>query len=248
VLSSNENTRIELLTPLDEKIQVLEKFGLPVVLIIPFTKEFSKMDYQEFVEYVLLAKLKMKKMVIGYDHAFGRNREGHANQLKQLGKTHNFEVTVMEPYKVDDEIAGSRRIRQLLLEGKIELANRLLGRQYSVSGSVEKGESRGAELGFPTANIKTKNHNKLIPRKGVYAVDVKFERKLFKGMMNIGHRPTFNFDPLTLEVHIFNFSGLIYGSHLEIYFKRFIREEKKFNNSKELKNQILRDEEICREI
>jgi riboflavin kinase/FMN adenylyltransferase len=248
VLSSSENPRIELLTPLDEKIQILEKFGLPVVLIIPFTKEFSKMAYQEFVKDVLLEKLKMKKMVIGYDHAFGRNREGHANQLRQLGMTYNFEVTVMEPHKVDQEIASSSRIRQLLLEGEIQLANHLLGRKYSLIGIVEEGESRGTELGFPTANLRLQNHNKLIPRKGVYAVDVSFQGNLFKGMMNIGHRPTFNFDPLTLEVHIFNFSGLIYGTQLEVYFKKFIREEKKFSNKIELKNQILRDKEICKEI
>jgi riboflavin kinase/FMN adenylyltransferase len=206
------------------------------------------MDYQKFVEYVLIEKMKMKKMVIGYDHAFGRNREGHANQLKELGQMFDFKLTVMEPFTVENEIASSSRIRQLLLEGRIEQANRLLGRQYAISGKVEKGESRGTNLGFPTANLRLDNHNKLVPRKGVYAVDVQLDGKIFKGMMNIGHRPTFNFDPLTLEVHIFNFSGLIYGSRLEVYFKRYIREEKKFSSSVELQNQIKEDKEICKEI
>jgi riboflavin kinase/FMN adenylyltransferase len=145
-------------------------------------------------------------------------------------------------------VASSSRIRQLLSEGNIELANRLLGRNYSLSGIVEKGESRGKKLGFPTANLNPTDLNKLIPRRGVYAVDIKLNGDIFKGMMNIGHRPTFNFDPLTLEVHIFNFSGLLYGSKLEIVFKKFIREERKFENSQELKNQILKDKEICLKI
>ena len=248
VLSTGPQTRIELLTPLEEKIQILEMYGLPVLLVIPFTRDFSRLTYRNFVEQILLKKLKMKKMVIGYDHAFGRNREGHANQLKELGETHGFSVTVIEPHRIDNEVASSSRIRQLLSEGNIELANRLLGRNYSLSGIVEKGESRGKKLGFPTANLRPTDPGKLIPRRGVYAVDIRINGDNFKGMMNIGHRPTFNFDPLTLETHIFNFSGLLYGSKLEIVFKKFIREERKFDNSQELKNQILKDKEICLKI
>lgn len=245
VLTTRSDIQIELLTPLDEKIRILENLQLSTVLIIPFDKEFSRMKYQNFVKDILVNQLKVKKMVIGYDHAFGRNREGHPQQLKEMGKKYDFTVTVMKPFLIDGEVVNSTRIRQLLKDGEVKKTQKLLGRKYAITGIVERGNNRGKSLGFPTANLRCTNSHKLIPKRGVYAVDVSFQNKIYKGMMNIGYRPTFNFDPLTLEVHIFNFTGSIYDEQLEIQFKKFIRDEKKFQNITQLKNQILKDREIC---
>jgi riboflavin kinase/FMN adenylyltransferase len=237
--------RVELLTPLDEKLHILEKLGLSMIIVIPFTVEFSKMDYQDFVRQILIKKLRMKKMVVGHDHAFGRNRMGDSDHLKELGINLGFSVTVIEPYIIGSELISSSRIREFLHLTEMEKVKELLGRAYSLIGIVEKGENRGAALGFPTANIQPLQEDKLIPQRGVYAVDIVMAEKTYQGMMNIGHRPTFNFDPLTLEVHIFNFSGLIYGSTIEILFKKYIREEKRFSTKQELKEQISKDKEIC---
>lgn len=245
VLSPAGDRSVELLTPLEEKLRLLEKLGLPLITVLPFTREFSKTGYREFVTNILIKKLKMKKMVIGHDHTFGRNREGHAEQLEELGKSADFSVTVIQPFFLGKEIVSSSRIRQLLKSGEVEIANKLLGRKYSIQGIVEKGENRGTTLGFPTANIRPSSPNKLIPKKGVYAVEVELSGQRYRGMMNIGHRPTFNFDPLTLEVHIFNFSGLIYGESIEVSCKKFIREEMKFRNPEELKSQIEKDKKMC---
>ena len=245
VLVPRANHRIELLTPLEEKLKLLEKLGLSVIVVLPFTREFAKTGYREFVIDILLKKLKMKKIVIGHDHTFGRNREGHAEQLKELGKSAHFSVKVIQPFFLDDEIVSSSRIRQLLKTGEVETANKLLARKYSLLGRVEKGDNRGTALGFPTANIRPIDANKLIPKNGVYAVDIDLSGQQFSGMMNIGHRPTFNFDPLTLEVHIFKFSSLIYGERVEVQFKKFIREEIKFNNQDELKAQLEKDKKLC---
>jgi riboflavin kinase/FMN adenylyltransferase len=245
VLGNANKNSLELLTPLEEKLEILEAFGLPQVIVIPFTLEFSRMTYQDFVKEILLKKIRMKKIVIGYDHTFGRNREGHAEQLQKLGKSLGFKVTVMPPYYVGDEAVSSSHIRRYVKEGKMENARILLGRPYSLSGQVVKGENRGKQLGFPTANIQLADSAKLIPAKGVYAVNILFEGKKYSGMMNIGTRPTFNFDPLTLEVHIFNFSGLIYGFNLKILFKAFIRKEIKFSSPEKLQEQMRKDREQC---
>ena len=248
VIGNPKDHPIEILTPLEEKLEVLRDLGLPAVLVIPFTREFSQMNYKDFVKNILVEKLRIKKMVVGHDHAFGKNREGHPAQLKQLGSEFGFSVTVLDPFYLDGEIVSSSAIRNLLKKGDVSTAGKLLGRPYSLSGAVEKGDHRGRELGYPTANLEIKNPHKLIPHKGVYAVDVEHQQKINKGMMNIGNRPTFNFDPLTLEVHIFNFSGSIYGDELKIFFKKFIREEVKFENSEALKKQMLLDKKICMKI
>jgi riboflavin kinase/FMN adenylyltransferase len=245
VLQSSSGNHIQLLTPLQEKIEILQGMKLGVVVVIPFTREFSRMTYAEFVKNILLEKLRMKRMVVGYDHAFGRNREGHPAQLAELGAGLDFSVSVMDPYYIDDAAISSSRVRQFLEEGRVDMAGKYLGRAYKIPGRVERGENRGKKLGFPTANIKPRNQNKLIPRKGVYAVDILLKNEQYKGMMNIGHRPTFNFDPLTLETHIFNFSGLIYGSEIEILLKMFIRDERKFGSPEELKKQMTQDKEVC---
>ena len=237
--------KVELLTPLEEKLKILNDLRHPAVLVIPFTKEFSQISYRKFVEDILVNKLKLKKIVVGHNHAFGKNREGHSKQLKELGNLFNFSVTVIQPFYYEGDIVSSSRIRKSLSEGNVELAQQLLGRSYNIQGTVERGEQRGRIIGYPTANIKHTDPNKIIPHHGVYAVDIKLKNIRYKGMMNIGNRPTFNFDPLTLEVHIFNFTGSIYGEEIEIFFKKFIRKEKKFSTAEKLRSQIMKDKKIC---
>jgi len=248
VVGPRHGKQIQILTTLDEKLKLLEQYQLPAVLVIPFDREFSCMSYLEFVRDILVDRLQIKKMVVGHDHAFGRNRDGHIDRLQQLGEEFGFSVNVVPPYYQDDQIVSSTRIRQALNEGDVERANRMLGRYYSLSGKVEKGTRRGRILGFPTANIRVNHPLKLIPKKGVYAVDVLVGGERYKGMMNIGHRPSFNFDPLTLEVHIINFFDSIYEKNIEVEFKKYIREEKKFASPEELQEQLESDREICKNI
>jgi len=240
VVGSRDN-KVLLLTTLEEKLDILRQFGLDAVLVIPFTREFSQTGYREFVQDILVNRLHVSKMVVGHDHAFGRNREGHPEQLKAISREFGFTVKILEPYYVAGEIVSSTRIRNELLAGHVENAAELLGRVYSLRGVVGHGDRRGRELGYPTANIEVADPNKVIPKIGVYAVDVNLDSGNYSGMMSIGHRPTFNFDPLTLEVHIFNFIGSIYGENIEVRFKKFIRDEVKFENAEALKEQLLED-------
>lgn len=240
--------QLKILTTLDEKIALFEEAGIDLVQIIHFTKEFSKLSYIEFVENILVGKLKVRHMVIGHDHHFGRNREGGIDKLIELGKTHGFSVEEVPPLTVNGEIISSSVIREFLEEGNVEKSGELLGRNYSISGKVVKGDERGRDIGYPTANIQLDDADKVVPKRGVYAVDVIHENKVFKGMMNIGNRPTFNFDPLTLEVHIFNFQDSVYENILEIRFKKYIREEKEFSSVAELKAQLDKDKTQCQNL
>ncbi len=245
VVGKKPGQKILLLTTLEEKLEILQHYGLDAVVVIPFTREFAKTGYRDFVRHILVEKLHVRKMVVGYDHTFGRNREGHPEQLKEIAATYGFSVTVLNPYSVSGKVDSSTLIRHHLQEGRIADANELLGHRYFLHGRVESGDQRGRDLGFPTANLQVDDPHKLIPKRGVYAVDVTVGTKRYPGMMNIGNRPTFNFDPLTLEVHIFKFSGSIYGENIKIDFKKFIREEKKFSDPQELKRQLEEDKRIC---
>ena len=248
VVKPKHGKQIRILTTLKEKLRLLEQYRLPAVLVIPFNREFARIGYRDFVRDILVKRLRVKKMVVGHDHAFGRNREGHIDRLQELGKEFGFSVNVVPPYYQDGEVVSSTRIRQALIEGNVERANRMLGRYYSLGGEVEEGTRRGRALGFPTANIRVNHPLKLSPKKGVYAVDVLIGENRYKGMMNIGHRPSFNFDPLTLEVHIINFFNSIYGKNIEVEFKKYIREERKFASPEELQEQLENDREICKNI
>jgi len=235
------NQNLKLLTTLDEKIVLFEQMGIDLVQIIRFTKEFSRLSYIEFVENILVGKLKVHEMVIGHDHHFGRDREGGWDKLIELGNKHGFSVKQVDPLTTNGKIISSSVIRQFLEKGEIEKANEFLGRSYSIHGRVVKGDGRGREIGYPTANILLDEADKVVPKRGVYAVDVIHENQVFKGMMNIGYRPTFNFDPLTLEVHIFNFNAYIYENLLDIRFKKYVRDEIKFGSASELIAQLNED-------
>ncbi len=239
---------VSILTTLREKLQIFEELGIDQTVVIPFTREFAAKTSREFVAEVLVRRLGVRHIVIGHDHHFGRNREGSYENLARLGREFGFTPHQVAPLKKNGEVVSSSRIRELVKSGDVEKAAIFLGRLYRIHAAVQRGSGRGRELGFPTANLAVDDPDKLLPPRGVYAVDVIYRQQTYKGMMNIGLRPTFEYDHLTLEVHLFNFVGLLYNELLEVRFKKFIREEKKFSSAEELKEQLFRDQKICEQL
>jgi len=241
-----QNTKLKLLNELEEKIQLLEKTGVDNLVIVPFTKEFSQLTSSHFVRDILVDKLETKKLIIGYDHHFGRNREGSFKHLKEFGPMYGFDVEEIPVKDVDEVNISSTKIREALEEGKVKKAAVLLGYNYLLSGEVVKGKQIGKSLGFPTANIKVNNEYKLIPLKGVYAVLVHVNGVKYKGMLNIGVRPTFDeSNSLSIEVNLFDFENDLYGQTLKIIFVERIRDEKTFESSDDLVTQLKKDEVNC---
>ncbi|MEJ2542518.1 MAG: bifunctional riboflavin kinase/FAD synthetase [Calditrichaceae bacterium] len=231
VLKQSDDFHISILTTLDEKKELLAKAGIDRVIIIRFSREFASQSYEQFVKNILIEKIGAQAIVVGYDHAFGKNREGNFNNLKVLSKKYQFELQKVDPIKIEGEIISSSLIRKAIGEGEVDKASHYLGRYYSYSGKVVPGDSRGKQLHFPTANIYNDNQNKQIPASGVYAVDVKYKDSIFKGMLNIGNRPTFGLKgEYTIEVHIHNFNKDIYNENLTVLFKKRLRNEKKFDS------------------
>jgi riboflavin kinase/FMN adenylyltransferase len=242
----SEDNSIKLLTTLEEKIEYLKYLGVQNVLIINFTREFSQINFKTFVEEYLVDKIGLHTIVVGTDHHFGKNREGNPEVLTELGKYFDFNVVKVEPLILDGQKISSTRIRKALLTGNVNFANEMLGKKYSLKGKVIKGDKRGMQIGYPTANIEVENKDKLIPARGVYFVEVDLIYKNFYGMMNIGFRPTFNnASELIPEVHIFYFDRTIYGEPITIRFIEKLRDEKKFNSIDELKNQLQIDKQEC---
>lgn len=240
---------IRLLTTLEEKKEIFENYGIENLMVINFTKEFSKLTSEEFIRKFICDKIGARHVVIGYDHKFGRNRDGNESTLRSLGEKFGFDVTQVPPIKENDVVISSTLIRNLLLNGKVEEANSYLGRNYSLSGKVVHGAGRGISLGFPTANLQPNSKRKLIPANGVYAVSVKLENKVYFGVMNIGFRPTFNQTPHAItEVHVLDFNKDIYGENITIEFVKRLRDEKKFGGKEELIKQIKDDIQKTKEI
>ena len=236
--------QVKLLTTLDEKLELLQQFALACVGVIEFNQKLTQMTYQAFVREILLKKLNMRLLLIGYDHGFGKGRQGTFENLKPLSAELNFELLKVEPLVLGEHIVKSSTIRTLLLNGQVKQANELLGHLYELKGEVVKGRLLGKKLEFPTANLYIKDSVKLLPKDGVYAVDVKVEKQMFRGMLNIGFRPTVNHSTQrTVEVHIHDFNRDIYGQQITVYFKERLRDEKKFKNLEELKKQLLIDKE-----
>jgi riboflavin kinase/FMN adenylyltransferase len=230
----------------EEKIKLMEKLGIDVLVKIPFTLDFSSMPPEDFVKTILCGMLGAKEIFVGSNYRFGRGREGTVESLKKLGEKLGFTVREVEQISMEGEAISSTKIRQLLKEGEVEQASRLLGRPYAITGIVVKGDGRGRELGFPTANIVPKHA--IIPSDGVYAVRLFVRDKLYDGVANIGLRPTFNKKDLTIEVHVFNFNEDIYSEEISLYFVSKIRDEKKFKSAEELIVQINSDINKAREI
>jgi riboflavin kinase / FMN adenylyltransferase len=244
ILKPTDNT-LKLLTTFEEKAELLKQQGIQHLLRIPFTKEFSQITSQEFITRILVNTIGTKKLVIGYDHRFGNNREGSFEQLKISGPAYGFDVEEIERQDVDHVTVSSSKIRKAIEEADLETATHLLGRPYSISGQVVRGDKLGRVLGYPTANIDLDSRLKLIPADGIYAVTVKHEHALFKGMLYIGNRPTVNGTKRSIEVNIFDFNKEIYGETLTVYCHQLIRSDSKFQDLEALKLQLHQDKEIA---
>ncbi len=232
-----------LLNSFDEKAEILREFGIRHLLRIPFTHEFSQLSSTDFIKKILVDTIGTKKLVIGYDHRFGKNREGSFEHLKEHAPEYGFDVEEIPRQEVDNIVVSSTKIRHALQAGDMATANELLGRPYRISGRIIRGQEIGRNIGFPTANIAVENANKLIPAYGAYAVEIHYDGKTLQGMMNIGVRPTVGGTTETLEVHIFNFSKQIYGEMLKVDLIGRIRPEKPFPDINALKNQLKTDKQ-----
>jgi len=233
---------------LNQKINYLKKFKIDFIIIKKFDKKFSKIKYLNFINHVLFKKLKPKNIFVSNNFRFGNKREGNVSKLKLLEKKYNFKIINPKPLKKKNKTISSTLIRKLISNGKINIVNRYLGRKWSIEGKVKVGRKMGRKIGFPTCNIEL--HDYVIAKHGVYAVNIllKNNKKLFKGIANLGYRPTFDQKKILLEVHIFNFSSNLYNKHLTIEFINFIRKEKKFKNINQLKKQINLDLKIAKKI
>jgi len=234
----NENSDLKLLNTIEEKTELLSKTGLDALIIHPFSKEFANLSAEEFVKTILVDQLHVSKIIIGYDHKFGKNRTADIHDLIQFGAKYNFEVEQITAQELDEIAVSSTKIRTALGEGNITLANNYLGYPYSLSGKVIHGNQIGRTIGFPTANIQMADTFKLIPKKGVYVVRCLIKDQLVKGVMNIGNRPTVDGTSLSIEVHLLDFDDTLYDFEISVYLLDFIRKEQKFENLEALTSQI----------
>lgn len=247
VLYPNEHN-LRLLSTFEEKASLLRQFGIDHLVTIPFTQEFSQLSSEEFIQKVLIEKIQTKVLVIGYDHRFGKNREGSFEYLKNHSESLGFELEEISRQDVHEIGVSSTKIRKALESGDIKTATAYLGRPYELNGLVVKGQQIGRSIGFPTANIHIPNSYKLIPRDGVYAVEAQIDGLLYKAMLNIGNRPTVDGTSKTVEAHLFDFQGDLYNKQITVYFIEFIREERKFNSLEELKDQLSKDQRVAKSI
>lgn len=241
---------IKLINSQSEKIELLKSTGLDHLIIHPFTLEFSRTSSLEFVRNILVNKIGAKKLVIGYDHHFGRNREGSFEHLKEYGPLYGFDVEEISAQDIEDTTVSSTKIRKAIEDGTIEVANQYLEYAFPLTGKVVEGERIGNTIGYPTANILIKDSYKITPANGVYAVTASLpgqpQKPALMGMCNIGIRPTFGGRFQTIEAHLFDFSGDLYGQELSLHFHRCLRKEMKFDSAEALKNQLAQDETAAR--
>jgi riboflavin kinase/FMN adenylyltransferase len=236
---------LPLLTPFRKKMMLIQKSGIETVLCIDFSLEFSEIPPDDFIKSILVERVRVKEVIIGYNYHFGKGQKGDAQTLIDAGKVFNFEVKVVEPFRIGQTIVSSSKIRDLIQKGQIEEASRLLGREYPMIGKVVEGAKRGQTLGFPTANVEISDE--LYPKSGVYAVEVEWRQKRLNALANVGSNPTFcseqneRCNPVSLEVFILNFNGNIYGEELQINFRRRIRDEVRFDSPSLLIEQIKKD-------
>jgi riboflavin kinase / FMN adenylyltransferase len=236
-----------LLTTHDEKQEVIAETGLDYLAVVPFTAELAAYSAEDFVEGILRRCFRMRELLIGYDHGFGRQRAGNVDVLRTLGERDGFRVEVVEPVSTaDGHSVSSTSIRRAVAGGDLDRAEASLGRLYSVSGRVVEGAQRGRTIGFPTVNLGAPPHRKLLPPEGVYAVRVQTPAGPVGGMMNLGPRPTFGDSATSLEAHLFDTSGNFYGSHIRIDFVARLRETRKFASAEQLTAQLRHDERNAR--
>ena len=243
-----DNQDMKLITTLQEKQDLLNQTGLDNLVIHEFTKKFSRIKPVNFVRDILVEQLNVHTLVIGYDHHFGRNREGSIQELTTLADLYDFNIEKIDPQYFEDVTVSSSKIRKLIEKGEMVKAKQYLGYEFMLNGKVIKGNSLGKTINFPTANIVVENKWKILPADGVYAVKIVLEAKEYKGMMNIGQKPTVDGNGISLEVNIFDFNQDIYGKGIEIRFVKRIRDERKFENLQGLKKQLLIDRNKARKI
>jgi riboflavin kinase/FMN adenylyltransferase len=234
---------VKLLSTIQEKIDLLNDLGIQNIVIHPFDEAFSKLSAEEFVKTVLVDRFHVKKIIIGHDHRFGRNRTANIDDLIAFGEQYNFEVEQISVEEINDVSVSSTKIRKALNEGNMTLANEYLGYEYFLTGTVSKGKQLGRTIGFPTANLLIKEIDKLIPRNGVYVVKSVINHKIVFGMMNVGFNPTVSGEKLSIEIHYINFDGDLYNQGLKVSLLKFLREEQKFDSVALLKEQLEKDKE-----
>ena len=237
-----DDQKLKLINTIEEKTEALRKTGLQHFIIQEFDVDFSRIKSVNFIRDLLVNKLNMKRMVVGYDHHFGKNREGTFENLFSLSELYDFKLDKIAPQNIGDITISSTKIRNAIIDGDIEKANSYLSCNFSLSGVVEKGNGIGSSINFPTANIKVENKWKILPKDGVYAVKIFVENQQYFGMLNIGSRPTIADDKHVVEVHIFDFNSTIYNLDIQVEFIKRIRSEKKFNSLEELQSQLEIDE------
>ena len=238
-----KDNKILLLNTIEEKSGLLEKMGLDYLIIHPFSKEFSRLTALDFVRDILVNKLNTSRLIIGYDHHFGKNREGNIHQLKEYSLLYDFKVEEIPAQDIDDVSVSSTKIRTALKEGNLKTAKNYLGYHYMLNGTVVSGKKLGGTIGFPTANLEIKEPYKLIPKTGVYIIKTHINTVLYTGIMNIGFNPTVLGKHQTIEAHLFDFNEDLYGKEIMIEFIYFLREEHKFKSIEELVVQLNIDKE-----
>ena len=241
----NPNYALKLINTIDERSRLLEKSGINTLITHPFDKNFSQLSPEDFVKDILVNKLNIKKILIGYDHRFGKNRTAGIKDLKKLGLKYNFKVIEISAQEQNNVSISSTKIRNSIIQGKMKKAKSSLGYDFSLKGKVIKGNEIGRTIGFPTANLEIEEDYKLIPKNGVYLIYTKLEKQVFFGMMNIGVKPTLELKKESIEVNLFDWKKDIYGEFLEVFILDYIRDEKKFDSLIDLTDQIKIDKKTC---
>ena len=237
---------MHLIQTIEERKKALRKTGLDYLVIHPFSEKFSRLSADDYVKQVLVDKLNVRKVVVGYDHRFGRNRTASLEDMYNYADIYDFEVIEIDAKKIKSTAVSSTKIRKAIDEGDIALANSYLGDPFKLEGVVVHGDKRGRELSYPTANIELQNKHKIIPKQGVYLIQSDIDNQVVYGMMNIGTKPTFDTTNPSIEVHFFDWNGDLYDQTLQVKLLKWIREEQKFDSVEELQAQIHADERYCR--
>jgi len=237
----------QLITHTGQKLELIEKAGIDIIVCVSFDREFAAIPAREFVNAILVEKIGIREIVVGYDYTFGHNREGDINLLREIGNTFGFVVHLVGPVEIDRTLVSSTSIRRLVQEGRLEEAGVLLGRDFEVQGTVVRGRNRGGRLlGFPTANLSP--HGELLPKIGIYAVRLLIDDVLFNGVTNVGYNPTFGDTGLTVETHVLDYSGDLLGKTIKVHFIKRLRDEKAFKSIEDLSAQIAQDIAQAKEV
>ena len=237
---------MHLIQTIEEREKALRKTGLDYLVIHPFSEKFSRLSADDYVKQVLVDKLNVRKVVVGYDHRFGRNRTASLEDMYNYADIYDFEVIEIDAKKIKSTAVSSTKIRKAIDQGDIALANSYLGDPFKLEGVVVHGDKRGRELSYPTANIELQNKHKIIPKQGVYLIQSDIDNQVVYGMMNIGTKPTFDTTNPSIEVHFFDWNGDLYDQTLQVKLLKWIRDEQKFDSVEELQAQIHADERYCR--